>query len=73
MQVADVTKGKFHSSLRSPTRKGKLFTWVKSFWPVEVLYTIKEAVKRIKLSDCLTSLDFSWDKPILDLYLRFKL
>ena len=59
MQVAYVTKGKCHSSLRSPTRKGKLFTVVKSFGPVEVLYTIKEAVKRTKLSDCLTSLDLS--------------
>ena len=50
MQMADVTKGKYHSSWRSPTRKGKLFTWVKSFWVAKVQYTVGEAVKYIELN-----------------------
>ena len=58
--MADLTKGKYHSSWRSPTRKGKLLTWVKSFWVSKVQYTVGEAVKYIELQLCSTSLSHSW-------------
>ena len=49
-RLADVAKGKCHLAKRSPTRKGKLFTWVKSFRVAKVQYTVGEAVKYIELS-----------------------
>ena len=39
-RLADVAKGRCHLAKRSPTGKGKFYTWVKSFWSVKVQHTM---------------------------------